>query len=650
MPEFIAAQLFANIKHWLRVIEETKQQGGYVNRFAEKTVKKGEINLHDSLIFNNHKSNVRFPHRHAPEEFPNYGELCEHFRNLPENLRNYRNARERPGDMQQLINRLLKQRLLKILLPQDPNLVTLNPCNLLIKPSGKTMLLVHWLGNVAWTGPKVKLDHLSENAHRISEFETLSKTDLSNCYFQFPLCDSSQKSMAFQFNNIIYCPTAMVYGAAPNVFICQHINNIPCEYIRSKFLLFVCLYIDDFLAQKRTKLGEAVPEFGISSMDSFPLLTLLKTLNYAISESKTEIDRPQLDFTGFNINLTTKRISIKATTVVKLQTKLQETIVTDSNSNRFIETNDLESLMGSLNFCAATCELGLSRTLELMLNLNHAKKTGKHKVWLSPGMDSEIEFWRSRNPGDSMTFARYNCLHNTLYIPGTAPDLVFTDASSRMYGYKIFGQNSLIASGAGDFGFNVQEKLLEFSIIVTDELVNEAIYVKEFLVFLIAANKLQHNSAYLSLIDNQGVVSAILKTRSSNRLCNRILEELFKLLKRRNIYMRPVWINTTQMLLGGADDASRGDNRFLNQKITFSTEGVTYFKRFFPDNVHIVFGNINEAENLYPDLKFSSFHQQEHPNYSNLDPFVYLMKAYSENALSGTQVCFPPPQKNVYRF
>ena len=109
-------------------------------------------------------------------------------------------------------------------------------------------------------------------------------------------------------------------------------------------------------------------------MDSFPLLTLLKKLNYAISESKTEIDRPQLDFTGFNINLTTKRISIKASTVEKLNVKLQESVVTDNNANQFIDIDDLESLMGSLNFCAATCELGLSRTLELMLNLNHAKK------------------------------------------------------------------------------------------------------------------------------------------------------------------------------------------------------------------------------------------------------------------------------------
>ena len=379
-------------------------------------------------------------------------------------------------------------------------------------------------------------------------------------------------------------------------------------------------------------------------MDSFPLLTLLKKLNYAISESKTEIDRPQLDFTGFNINLTTKRISIKASTVEQLNVKLQESVVTDNNANQFIDIDDLESLMGSLNFCAATCELGLSRTLELMLNLNHAKKTGKHKVWISPGMNEEIEFWKNRNPGDSMAFTRYNCLHNTLFIPGTTPDLVFTDASSRMYGYKIFGSNSLVASGAGDFGFNVQDKLREFNIEVTDELVNEAIYVKEFLVVLIAANKLQHNSAYLSLIDNQGVVSAILKTRSSNRLCNRILEELFKLLKIRNIFMRPVWINTTQMLVGGADDASRGDNNFLNQKITFSKEGVTYFHRFFPDEIHMVFGNINEAEDLYPTLEFSSFHQQDHPNYSNLDPFVHLMRAFSQNALTGTQVCLPPPQ------
>jgi len=46
--------------------------------------------------------------------------------------------------MIQLLNRMIEEGGLRILLPQDKEAVVLNPVNLLVKESGKTMLLVHY--------------------------------------------------------------------------------------------------------------------------------------------------------------------------------------------------------------------------------------------------------------------------------------------------------------------------------------------------------------------------------------------------------------------------------------------------------------------------------------------------------------------------
>ena len=157
----------------------------------------------------------------------------------------------------------------------------------------------------------------------------------------------------------------------------------------------------------------------------------------------------------------------------------------------------------------------------------------------------------------------------------------------------------------------------------------------------LGVDKLPHNSFYLALIDNLPVVQAILKTRSKNRLSNAILQRLFGLLKERNIFMKPVWINTLTMSIAGADDLSRADYKCFASTIKFSEKGFEFFERIMPDPITMVFGNITDAES-YPSGKYASFHDEEDQQFLGLDPFVYLMKSLSENKLTGTQVIFPP--------
>ena len=100
---------------------------------------------------------------------------------------------------------------------------------------------------------------------------------------------------------------------------------------------------------------------------------MLKKLGYTISESKTEANVPVLEFCGLIIDLRNKQLSIKDTTVQKLKQKI-ETQVKRCQDIKYIETAELEKLMGLLNFVSATSITGLTQTLELMLGLQYAQK------------------------------------------------------------------------------------------------------------------------------------------------------------------------------------------------------------------------------------------------------------------------------------
>lgn len=141
---FKAAKLFEDIGLWTKLCVLTKEAGGHVDKTAEEFVKTGLIKIRHKVAFKSNKTDVKFPHSKSRDSYRNYDALTAHFRSMTERERNYKTCKERPGEMMQLINRMLKEGGLNILMPQDRERVVLNPCNLLIKPNGKTMLLIHY--------------------------------------------------------------------------------------------------------------------------------------------------------------------------------------------------------------------------------------------------------------------------------------------------------------------------------------------------------------------------------------------------------------------------------------------------------------------------------------------------------------------------
>ena len=442
----------------------------------------------------------------------------------------------------------------------------------------------------------------------------------------------------------------MPFGPACAVYIVQSINQVPLEFCRTKLNQFGIGYIDDFMLQVRSLPGLSFDALGINSMDKFPFLSLLKKLGYIISENKTERGAKKLTFCGYYINLVNGTISIIKDTIDKLHAKLDDAVVV-RGEHRFIKTAELESLLGLIGFCASCSEMGLSQCLELQLNHNDASKQDKLYTRITAGMQQEIEFWRTLIPGSSLKLTEFATSHATLSLGEPDPDLGWSDASLRGFGYKIYGEDMLMYSGSGMFDDSLKRALEQFDLDWPEDWLKAAIDSFEYCAFLLMVNRCPWNSVFLFLIDNLSVVASFQKTRSKNRFNNSILKAIFRILKERRISARTAWVNTTAMRHRGADDLSRQEYDGVKQIIRFSEKGVTYLDTFFPGQVTIVFGS-DEFVDSHPSVKFTCFHEKFNDCVQNsgLDPFQVIAKLYSENSFRGSMVLFPPPvlfQKTV---
>ena len=211
---------------------------------------------------------------------------------------------------------------------------------------------------------------------------------------------------------------------------------------------------------------------------------MLIKLGYFIAHDKTEIDAPKFDFIGYAIDLNKKRIGIKIDTIQKMQDSIDENIV-EMNDSKFFEIRALESLLGRINFVAGCTDLGLSKVLHLQLEFIKASKNNKSYVWISPAMQQELDYWTNLLPGTSMPIMKFTIMHCQLHLPGLEPEICASDSSKHKYGYKIFSSESLLSSGAGDFGSSLEERLSALAFNIKADWKSASIDKLEFLAFFL---------------------------------------------------------------------------------------------------------------------------------------------------------------------
>lgn len=129
----LAGTLFENHDLWLKLIDETKAMGGYIDSTAERFVRDAAVDARYHTLFQKSKTNFSFQHRKSKNIiFTDEKHVAQFFRDMNETDRNYKNAKERMGETQAQLNKMLKSRQIEIVPPAHREEVTLNPLNLLI--------------------------------------------------------------------------------------------------------------------------------------------------------------------------------------------------------------------------------------------------------------------------------------------------------------------------------------------------------------------------------------------------------------------------------------------------------------------------------------------------------------------------------------
>ena len=183
MSRKIYAKLFADQPLWNHLIDQTKNAGGHVDRVIESQIRNGALNTCHSSLHDKNRKDLHFKHRNAPARFENLERLREHFFNMSERNRNGRSALERPGDLMQMLTQYEQDGRIQVITDEVTlDKYTINPINLLVRPSGKLQLVLHSIYNTCYTKPKLHLDRIKTSAEQLRSVESMSKTDLAQAY------------------------------------------------------------------------------------------------------------------------------------------------------------------------------------------------------------------------------------------------------------------------------------------------------------------------------------------------------------------------------------------------------------------------------------------------------------------------------------
>ena len=82
--------------------------------------------------------------------------------------------------------------------------IWINPLNCIETGPGKYSVLLHWLGNGAYSKPKMHLTNISEEGLVLKRQKSLRCEDLKSCYHQYQLSDKSMYASGCMYKGVVY--------------------------------------------------------------------------------------------------------------------------------------------------------------------------------------------------------------------------------------------------------------------------------------------------------------------------------------------------------------------------------------------------------------------------------------------------------------
>lgn len=233
------------------------------------------------------------------------------------------------------------------------------------------------------------------------------KKDLRKAYRQIPICPHDYNLVAFCWQKHLFCDTVLSMGLSSAANICQRVTNA-VAYIMFTIGIAVLNYLDDLAGVEKkenanfayTCLGEVLEKCGLEeSVDK--------------ACPPTEI----MVFLGVLFNSITMTVEVTPERLVEIKTLVVDWLDRDS-----AKLNELQSLIGKLNYVAACVRPGrifISRLLAWLRQFNGVKDKD---VEIPSEVRKDLKWW------DRFLY-QYNGISIMIYDDWSRPDEIFsTDA------------------------------------------------------------------------------------------------------------------------------------------------------------------------------------------------------------------------------
>ena len=238
---FKAGQALLNKSAWEKDIKLLQQNGIEPKAFLKRSVERGTVGYFDPHYFAKNKSPV-----FNKQQYSSLQELVEKYQKMDESAINYKGLEQHRFIFEQKLEEYLKLGIMREATERErrEENIWINPLNCIKTGEGKYSVLLHWLGNGAYSKPRMHLTDISEEGLVLKEQTSLRCEDLKSCYHQYPLSDRSMYASGCVYRGVVYICQTMMYGPAPCVIIADELLEIAATATAIRHNCVVFSYID----------------------------------------------------------------------------------------------------------------------------------------------------------------------------------------------------------------------------------------------------------------------------------------------------------------------------------------------------------------------------------------------------------------------
>lgn len=210
-----------------------------------------------------------------------------------------------------------------------------------------------------------------------------TKLDLVNAFKHVGVVEADRASLCFTIDGTVWRWTTLNFGMSVSPALYARALEPALAEMRSKNIRFIS-YVDDFLV-----VADDVEELDAATTAT---IDILERHGWSVSKSKTFTSAHSIiTFLGLLVNIETGELRIPPSKAAKLKRLCSEAL-----SGLRVTRNQLQKLVGLINFFAVACPVLGALSRGLTGALAETERTPGHHVWRRGILEVELRWWACR--------------------------------------------------------------------------------------------------------------------------------------------------------------------------------------------------------------------------------------------------------------